>query len=338
MKKLEQHLFNATSSSFFIIFTILFSITSVIHLVKIAAYTSVIKISFFELFLFYSYAMPNILFYTSAISMFIALVLTFSKISKDYELIIFASFGLNPLKNIKIMAFTVFLFSLTVSIVSLALIPKANFLSSELFDAKKKEANFNISPNEFGQKFGKWMIFIEERQGNIFREVKLFSNNNNKDTFIASSTALLSNVNGNLNLSLNNGKAYIANDSKIDQINFQIMSFNDSISDSQIEPFNSLSDYWSKITDNQKRAKDLSIYILISFFPFISLVLILAISVYNPRYESNFAIFYAIVSVILYYLMSYFFATNYGLKALFLIPAWFLLSTVVYNFRISKRY
>lgn len=339
MKKLEKHLFKATFGSFYIIFSILFATTSIIHLVKIAAYTSIIKISFFELILFFSYALPNILFYTSAISMFMALVLTFSKISKDYELIIFSSFGLNPLKSIKILAFTVFMFCISVAIVSLALIPKANYLSASLMDSKKKEANFNISPNEFGQKFDKWMIFIEDRKLNTFSEVKLFSNEkNDKKIFISSQSAVLSNINGNLNLALNNGKSYIISNQKIDQINFEKMSFNDSLSNSEIEPFVSLFDYWGKMQDNNKRAKDFSIYILISFFPFISLLLILSIAIYNPRYEKNHSIFYAIISILTYYILAYFLASRFGLLSLYWIIFWIFLSFIVYKIKIASRY
>ena len=340
LKKLEQHILSAISSSFFTIFAILFAITSIIQLVKIAAYTSIIKVNFYELLLFYIYALPNILFYTLSVSMFVALTLAFSKISKDYELIIVSSFGLNPLHIIKLISGVIFLFSVSVCILSVALIPKTNYMNALMLETKKKEANFNVSANEFGQKFGKWMIFIENESNGHMSNVKLFNNDlNKKDVFVDAKNAVLGNVNGNLNLMMNDGKAYIFKTNQIDQITFQTMSFNDSLENSSMIQFNNVVDYWSKASYDEKRAKDLAFYILISFLPFVSLLIIFSISVFNPRYEHNYAIFYSLILIVLFYSLTYYLTTKIQLGAIFIIFSfWMLLSLIFYQLKIRNSY
>ncbi|PKN14137.1 MAG: permease, partial [Deltaproteobacteria bacterium HGW-Deltaproteobacteria-24] len=157
--KLNQYIYSQLSLSFFPIFFGLFFITSIIFLVRIAALTSVITMNVFELFTLYLYSVPNILFYTLPISFFIALVIALGKLSSEYELIVITSFGLNPTKILKIFFPITLILSISLIIVSLGLIPKTKFLTSEMLDFKKREANFNIKSSEYGQKFGEWMIY-----------------------------------------------------------------------------------------------------------------------------------------------------------------------------------
>ena len=100
--KLKQYLYSQLAITFFPIFLGLYFITSVVFLVKIASLTSIITINFFELFTLYSYVIPQIIFYTMPISFFISLVITLSKLASEYELTVITSFGLNPVKILKI--------------------------------------------------------------------------------------------------------------------------------------------------------------------------------------------------------------------------------------------
>lgn len=151
--KLREYLFNQLASTFFPIFMGLYFITSIIFLVKIAALTSVITINFIELLRLYSYMMPTIIFYTLPVSFFISLAITLSKLSNEYELIVVTSFGLNPLKILKLFLPITFFVSLSLVVISLGLIPKAKYENEVFMDKKKAEANFNIKASEFGQNF-----------------------------------------------------------------------------------------------------------------------------------------------------------------------------------------
>lgn len=98
---LKKYLFKNFSSSFFPIFFTLFSITSIVYLVKIASLTSVIQLNILELLLLYIYTIPKILFFVLPISYFVGLVMTFSKLSGEYELLVISSFGKNPISILK---------------------------------------------------------------------------------------------------------------------------------------------------------------------------------------------------------------------------------------------
>jgi lipopolysaccharide export system permease protein len=159
--KLKQYLYSQLAITFFPIFLGLYFITSIVFLVKIASLTSIITINFIELFTLYAYVIPQILFYTMPISFFISLVITLSKLSSEYELTVITSFGLNPVKILKIFLPLTLVLSAALLVISVGLIPKTKFLTKQFLDAKTKEANFNIKASEFGQKFGDWLIYIK---------------------------------------------------------------------------------------------------------------------------------------------------------------------------------
>lgn len=132
--KLKGYLLSQLGNSFFPIFLGLFFITSIIFLVRIASLTSVVTINFLELGTLYSYVIPNILFYTLPVSFFISLVITLSKLSSEYELIVITSFGLNPKNILKIFLPVTFIISVSLLIISLGLIPKTKYLTNKLMD------------------------------------------------------------------------------------------------------------------------------------------------------------------------------------------------------------
>lgn len=137
--KLKQYLYSQLAHTFFPIFLGLYFITSIIFLVKIAALTSVITMNVFELFKLYMYVIPTILFYTAPISFFVSLVITLAKLSSEYELIVITSFGLNPLKILKIFLPVTLFLSLSLIVISIGLIPKAKHLNEVFLEQKKKK-------------------------------------------------------------------------------------------------------------------------------------------------------------------------------------------------------
>lgn len=340
MKKLEQYIFMSIGSSFFSIFATLFTITSIVYLVKIAAYTSIIKIDFFELFLLYSYMLPNILFYTVPISIFASISISFAKLSKEYELIVISSFGLNPLRFINIIAFAVFIVSLAIAIISIGLIPKTSYLSASMLNIKKNEANFNITASEFGQNFGKWMIFIENDSNKTFNNIKLFSRDSqNSSTFILADKANIFNNQGTLNLSLTDGKTYLISNDSLRQIDFSSLQLGDNMNSLDENVFTNIVNYWSSMQSNPKRAKDFAFYILVSIFPFISLILAISISYFNPRYQSNKTVLYIVTLILIYYILSFILTTKLQLTAIpIVVFIWVIISYIFYTYRLKNIY
>ncbi|WP_419671155.1 LptF/LptG family permease [Aliarcobacter butzleri] len=220
--KLQRYLYSQLAITFFPIFFGLFFITAVIFLVKISALTAIITVNFFELFRIFSYTIPDIIFYTMPISFFISMVITLSKLSSEYELTVITSFGLNPFKILKIFLPLTLLLTLLLLVVSVGLIPKTDFERKQFVNIKKNEANFNIKSGEFGQKFGDWLIFINDKKNNLYEDVKLLKVQKDNDQFVISKNAVLDNDKGVLSIRLAEGKAFLISDKEeFNQINYE---------------------------------------------------------------------------------------------------------------------
>jgi lipopolysaccharide export system permease protein len=337
--KLNHYIYTQLSVTFFPIFFGLFFITSIIYLVRIAALTSVITMNVTELLTLYAYSIPNIIFYTLPISFFIGLVISLAKLSSEYELTVITSFGLNPLKILKIFLPFTFLLSLALLIVSLGLIPKASYLTNEMLSFKKKEANFNIKSSEYGQKFGDWMIYIDNKEGKTYDEVRLFKTNGRSDQFIVSKTANLQNKEGELSFILNNGKLFYLKEKEVNQVDFEQMIISDTLASNELEDFTTAYNYWQSFIKTQRGAKVFSFNVLISIFPLICLFLVLSFGYFNPRYEKNRSVAFGVASVVLFYLFADYTARTVLLHSMYIVPlVWLSASYILYVKRIKRIY
>ena len=309
------------------------------YLVRISALTSVMEINFFELIILYSFNIPSMLFYTLPISIFISLAISLSKLSTEYELIVITSFGLNPMQILKFIFPTLLISTIFLLLNSLVLIPKANQLF-ETFKAKKEqEAKFNIKASEYGQGFGDWLIYVNEEKDGLYKNVVLFKKNNTINNFVISKTATLNNSDLELGLHLKNGKA-IKIDETVTQIDFEKMVIYNKIKQStNINSLNDLLIYWSYITELDSLRYKFNFFILMSFFPLISLLFYISLGFYNPRYEKNRSTVYAIILTILFVTISQKLSRNYGFEVLYSIPLiWILLSYILYKVKIKSHY
>ncbi|MFW3344329.1 LptF/LptG family permease [Aliarcobacter butzleri] len=337
--KLQRYLYSQLAITFFPIFFGLFFITAVIFLVKISALTAIITVNFFELFRIFSYTIPDIIFYTMPISFFISMVITLSKLSSEYELTVITSFGLNPFKILKIFLPLTLLLTLLLLVVSVGLIPKTDFERKQFVNIKKNEANFNIKSGEFGQKFGDWLIFINDKKNNLYEDVKLLKVQNDNDQFVISKNAVLDNDKGVLSIRLDEGKAFLIEKEEFNQINYEAMYINDSISAAKTTVFTTTYDYWKDNIKNKVDLDDLTFFILTSFFPLMSLFLVITFGYFNPRYEKNRAIMYSLISIVLYYVLIKSIGDKIFLHTLYIIPILWLSGTYfLYSKTIKKEY
>ncbi|MEV9499605.1 LptF/LptG family permease [Aliarcobacter butzleri] len=337
--KLQRYLYSQLAITFFPIFFGLFFITAVIFLVKISALTAIITVNFFELFRIFSYTIPDIIFYTMPISFFISMVITLSKLSSEYELTVITSFGLNPFKILKIFLPLTLLLTLLLLVVSVGLIPKSDFERKQFVNIKKNEANFNIKSGEFGQKFGDWLIFINDKKNNLYEDVKLLKVQKDNDQFVISKNAVLDNDKGVLSIRLAEGKAFLIEKEEFNQINYEAMYINDSISAAKTTVFTTTYDYWKDNIKNKVDLDDLTFFILTSFFPLMSLFLVITFGYFNPRYEKNRAIMYSLISIVLYYVLIKSIGDKIFLHTLYVIPVLWLSGTYfLYSKTIKKEY
>lgn len=337
--RLNNYLYSQFAITFFPIFLGLAFITSIVFLVKIASLTSVITIDFLELFKLYSYTIPQVIFYTMPISFFISLAITLSKLSSEYELTVITSFGLNPIKIIKIFFPITAILTATLLLVSIGLIPKAKFLTKEFLDQKKKEANFNIKESEFGQKFGDWLIYISDKEEKVYKEVTLFKTEKEKDQLIVSKKAILDNDKGNLSFKLIDGKLFVLDEKELNEIDYESMYINDSIAISKMEHFTTSYEFWKEKFKTKDDLDDFSFFILTSIFPLISLFFIVTFGYFNPRYQKNLTIFYSIICIVAYYIIIKYTADRIFLHAMYIVPLiWLAFSYFLYSKTIKKEY
>ncbi len=336
---LKKYLFTSFTSSFFPIFLSLFSITSIIYLVKIASLTSVIQLNFSELLLLYGYNIPKILFFTLPISFIMGLTISMSRLSGEYELLVISSFGKNPIHILKYFIPVALALSFTLLIISQAIIPKATFLNKKFIASKKTDAQFNIKASKFGQEFGNWLIFIKEDKDKVYKDVKLLQKGDkHSDRFIMASSALMDNKSGNLNLNLYDGKSFIINN-QLDQTNYAKMLIMDNKKDSSFYSFNGIAHYWKDIYTNNGMAENFVFNILISIFPLISILFILIFAYYNPRYEKNHSVLYSSILIVIFFIISKKLITfNPFILACIIPTIWILTSYLLYYKTIRAKY
>ncbi len=336
---LKKYLFTNFTSSFYPIFFSLFSITSIIYLVKIASLTSIIQLNFLELLLLYGYNIPRILFFTLPISFVIGLTISMSKLSSEYELLVISSFGKNPISILKYFIPIAIALSISLIIISQAIIPKATFLNKQFIAAKKTDAQFNIKASKFGQEFGNWLIFIKEDDNKLYHDVKLLQKGDtSNDKFIIATNATMDNKAGNLNLNLYNGKSFVISDT-IEQTNYKNMILMDNKKDNDIYSFFGIIHYWKDLFNNKNIADDFTFNILVSIFPLISILFILIFSYYNPRYEKNKSILYSSVLIVVFFIISKKLTIINPFILVFAIPlVWILSSYILYTKTVKKQY
>jgi lipopolysaccharide export system permease protein len=288
------------------------------------------QINFLELLQLYSYVIPTIIFYTLPISTFISLALSLSRLSSEYELIVITSFGLNPLKLIKVFLPVIVLTTVFLLINSLVLIPKSDSRYDAFKEQKRVEAQFNIRASEYGQQFASWLLYVDKEKDGLFKDIVLFKQEDGEDTFIISKHATLKNNNLSLSLNLRDGKALKIKDD-INQIDFKRMILYSQLkATSNIRTLDDLLEYWKLSSSSNTRKYKFVFSVLTSIFPLISILFIISLGYYNPRYNKNKASAYAIVLTILFIILSQNFAKELGFVALLAMPLLWISSSIIY--------
>ena len=303
MHKLRGYIMSNFSVSFFSIFLPLFAIASVIFMIKLAAYTAYIQLTFFEMFKLYSFVLPELFFYTLPLTFFIAAALALFRLSTDNEMVIVFSLGIKPAYLIKVLLVPAILLSSLLFFNFFFLFPHAKTLSINFMKHKKSEAKFNLSASEFGHNFGEWLLYIgKDNQDNTFGDVVLFHKDKKEEIIIGAKKATVDNSGGLLRLELETGKGYSYTKDTLTQMQFETLYINNlMLTDSR--PYLSAYDYWFhnepslQVIHTKKFISDL----LLSLFPIISLFMVLAIGVAHVRHQKAYIYLFLFASIVLYY-------------------------------------
>ncbi|MCV6608183.1 MAG: LptF/LptG family permease [Campylobacterales bacterium] len=317
---------------FFPIFFSFYTIASILIFLQISAKTTIIKMSFFEMIQFYFFSVPEILLYTFPITFFVSAIITLAKMSFDLELIVVFTLQATVKEILKPFIYLAILVSVTTLIMGFWIKPQTLYKTKEFIYLKQKNAQVNIKPSEFGQNFGSWLLFVKDKKDERdFKDIVLLSIDPNNKTFISAGEANFLNSDGEFRLKLKEGNAYNFLDDEIEQIQFQDMSLNESPSIDGLK-FPGVIEYW-KDTSPFK----IAFTFLTAIFPLLSILMIISLGIFNPRYEKNRSVPYSITAILIYFVLAENFAKTYEMAAIIPI-VWLGVSYGLYYFRIRKIY
>ena len=339
MDRLRKYIINSLSTLFISIFLPLFSIASVIFLIKLATYTAVIQLSIWEMTKLYLFVLPEILFFTLPITFFIAGTLTLFRLSNDNEMVVLFSLGIHPKFILKTLLKPALILSALLFFNFLVLFPHATVLSSNFISYKKSEAKFNLSASEFGHKFGEWLLYLGKANsdgtyGNVF----LFNKNKKEEILISARNAEVINDLGVLRLKLYDGEGYSYSKESFSQINFEVMFINDTM-ETDLTKYRDPLEYW--LSEDRKSSKRHMMITdtLLSLFPIISLFLVASIGIVHVRHQKSRVYLYLFGTVLLFY------GATLGLQSIFIyytIPlvavTWLIGTYIIYRKTIVARF
>jgi lipopolysaccharide export system permease protein len=217
-------------------------------------------------------------------------------------------------------------------------LPQTNQLFNAFRDSKKAEMTFNVVPEEFGQKFGHYYIYITDEVNGKFKETVIYyQDDNHSDQIISADSGEMLNQNSIFSLVLYDGKGYTFKPDMARQMIFKKLQTYDSMNNRGMQLYG-VGDYWKQsLTDKQRKQKML-FYFFISAIPLLSLYMIVAFSIINPRYQRGHSfIVIGSIAALFYFLASLLdkYGTEWMLAAL--VTSSFLLGVWLF-YRLVNRY
>ena len=305
MVNVRTYLSSNFTKTFLTIFIPFFFIISLVYLVKISILTAKIQMTFPELMQLFGYSIPTIIFHTLPISFIASVATTLQRLSADNELVALFSLGLPARKLIYPLIFIALLFASLLLVVSFITMPQTNQLFNAFRDSKKAEMTFNIVPEEFGQKFGHYYIFISDEQNGKFKDTVIYyQDNNHTDQIVSADRGEMLNQNGTFSLILYDGKGYTFESDIVRQITYKKLQTYDTLGNRNMQLYG-VEDYWKQSMTDKQRKQKMLFYFFISVIPLLSLYMIIAFSIINPRYQrSHSFIVIGSIAALFYFLAS----------------------------------
>lgn len=331
MRLVYRYVLNQFLSTNLSIFSVLFTIVSMVFFIQIAKLTSSIEISFSDLFKLYAFMLPRILIFTLPIAFFIALTLSLFRLSKENETIVLFTLGFSPKDLAQFFIKIASLVSALMLIVSLVFIPIAFELQDNFINFKKTQVKFNYKTGELGQNFLDWMIFIQKQSDDKYEGIVMYHPKKaleDKEQLIVAKEGFLERLDESYSFKLLQGKMY----------NFEanntlfIGEFDHLVVNTQFDnnPLKTKKfyEYWNDINQDDKRAKEFVIYTCIALFPLVSTLFALSFGVVTYRYEKGF-VYVGMFGVIVLY---------FGLLTLFYKPPFVACLSIFLSFFIASAF
>ena len=301
MVNVKGYISSNFTKSFLTIFLPFFIIISLVFLVRIAALTSKIQIDVSELLLLYSYSIPEIVFYTLPISFIAALANVLISLSQGNELIALYALGLKSKKILKGLLIISLLFSILLMALSLFAMPLSKQFYKAFKEEKRNDARLNIVPGELGQKFGNYYIYVKDKTEDSFQNIVIYNRTDKANEQFFSSQSGKMNRNENVtSLQLNDGYGYTYSKVKLQQAEYKTLEIFDNSKKRGFQ-FKSILSYWQDAKHNSKIMHKLLFFIFVSLIPLLSVYLVAAFTMINPRYQANHSFLVIFLSTLFFY-------------------------------------
>lgn len=290
--------------TFLTLFIPLFFVISLVYVVKIASLTTQIEIDLAELLQMFSYFIPMILFYTLPISFIAATSSMFFRLSSDNELVALFALGITSGYIVRIISYIAVVLSTILLFLSIAIMPQSKHLFNNFKSNKLKEARLNIVPNQLGQKFGNFYIYLKSKEGKNLKDIVVYNadKKGNNQIFIASNGEI-KDEKGLFSLVLYDGKGYTYDEDILKEITYKKMSIYDSVNFDTMSFKNSML-YWSSAKNNETIKQRLLFTIFTSLMPLLTLYIVVSFSIINSRYQSNRSFMVIASTASLFYLIA----------------------------------
>jgi len=339
MHRLRRYILNTFGLLFFSIFLPLFSIASVIFLIKLASYTAVIQLSLWEMFKLYLFILPEILFYTLPITFFVALTLALFRLSTDNEMVVVFALGIKPTFIYTTLLKPAALLGLLLMFDFFILFPHTTTLSTNFIRYKQSEANFNLQASEFGHNFGDWLLYIgKANKDHTYGDVVLFHKEEKEEILIQAKKAEVLNDRGVLRLRLTQGQGYSYTDEKLTQMQFGTMMINN-VMKTELRSYRSPVEFWLDPDRRKQKVRMFVTDMLLALFPIVSLFAALAIGIAHVRHQKGYIYLWLFLSMLFYYAGTTAFQGTLGLYTIpVMLFAWLAVTYTIYRKRIRARF
>ncbi len=307
MVDIRSYLTTHFAKGFFTIFLPFFLIISLVYLVKISALTAQIKITFFELLKLFSYSVPDIVFYTIPLSFVAALTNVLLRLSSDNELIALYALGFPSKKLLRTLFIIAALFSIFLLVISFFAMPTSKQLYKSFKQEKRSEAQFNIIPGKLGQKFGEYYIYVKSQDDNgTYHDLVIYNRTDmSNEQFFASKYGRSQKTDGVSSLLLNDGYGYTYAKEKLQEARYMSLEVFDT---KRAKPFRfeDIVAYWSRAKTETSIMHRMLFFIFISLMPILSVLIISAFSLINPRYQNAHSFLITFSVAFLFYMTASF--------------------------------
>ncbi len=337
MVNVKGYISSNFTKAFLTIFLPFFLIISLVYLVKISSLTSKIQISFSELLQLYSYSVPDIIFYTLPLSFIAALANVLLKLSQDNELIALYALGLKASKVLRSLLLLGLLFSLLLGAISFLAMPLSKQLYKEFKASKKAEAKLNIVAGKLGQKFGNYYIYVKENEKGKFQDIVIYNRTKkDEEQFFSSQEGKLNKINGVTSLQLHDGYGYTYSKDKLQQAKYKSLEVYDTTKTKSFK-FEDIVAHWSKASTSKKMLHRVLFFIFVSLIPLLSVYLVAAFTMINPRYQANRSFLVIFITTLSLYMIASSLEKWGTFILLFItILTVFILGTWLFNRRVAK--